>query len=165
MSEELEKILEGLTEEQKNAFMEKVKKDAELAVKTAAVEKEKEEAKKLFKATGHWEYSDENNKLTADISEENKKVINIQLDEQNVIELSKEEFFNLFALLKDVYSSVKEDDTKFQNDVLASLREWQKKMSEENDFGNWWSRYTEGLDKIFYPNGGRRNRSRIFHIR
>ena len=109
MNEELEQLLNGLSDEQKAKFIEKIKKDVEAVVKMAAAERAKEEAKKLFKTSGRWEYSDESNKLTAEISDKDKKSIKIKLDEKNVIELSKSEFFNLYALLSDVYSSVKED--------------------------------------------------------
>ncbi len=160
MSEELSKILEGLSEEQKNAFKEKGKKDAEKVVKSAAEEREKEEAKKMFKATGHWEYSDESTKLTADISEEDKKNIKIKLDEKNVIELSKSEFFNLYTLLSDVFSSVNEESDK--DDIVDSIRKWQQRLQNEHYFGSFWN----DLDGIFRWNGyPRKNRGRILHIK
>ena len=179
MNEELNQLLEGLSEEQKAKFMEKVKKDAEVAVKTAAAEKEKEEAKKLFKATGNWETETSDYKFKATINDDSKKFVDITFVDHNApkcdksydgitMRLKKEEFFNFVKMLNDVYSSVKEENTEEnENSVLDALREWQKKMSEENDFGSWWRKYAEGLDKIFYPGGfwPRQGRSRIFHIR
>lgn len=163
MSEELEKILEGLNEEQKTAFMDQVKKYAEKAVKSAAKAKEKEEAKKNFSTAGHWEYSDENVKLTADISEKDKKNIRIKLDEKNVIELSKSEFFNLYGLLSDVFSSVKEEEKLGKDAIIDSIRKWQNRLADKHCFGNFWDDLDDGIFRWNdYP---RKNRSHILHIK
>ena len=118
MSEELEKILESLPEEEKNSFIERVKAQAENAVKLAAERKEKEEEKKRFKASGHWEAEEKDGiKMSLDIDSEDRKQINFKIGE-NEFSLSKNDFFNFAKLLNDAYGSLSEEKDG-ENAVLS----------------------------------------------
>ena len=124
MNEELNKLLESLPEEEQGKFIENAKKQIQAAIKTAAEKKAKEEQKKQFKATGHWETETEeaDSKITLDITEDNKNEIIFDLNNGDIsFALTKKEFFNFYNLLTDAYNTLKE--SKPSDDIFQSLKE------------------------------------------
>ena len=143
MSEELEKILESLPEEEKQSFMEKVKAQAQNAVKMAAERKEKEEEEKKFKASGHWETEEKDGiKMSLDVNSEDRKQINFKIGEVE-FSLSKNEFFNFAKLLTDAFESLndEEEKSKLSDDPwLKYVDDIAKNISNASLALNWPSR-------------------------
>lgn len=129
MNNELDQILESLSEEEKTSFYDKVKKQAQEAVKIAAEEKKKREANKEFKATGHWETEDDDLKIALDIEEDNKTEIKFNLSNDVAFSLSKKEFFNFCRLLEDAYSTLNEEEGKSPKDISETINSIAKIIS------------------------------------
>ena len=110
MNKELDHILESLSEEERKSFYENVKKQAQDAVKLSSEQKRIKDEQSKFKATGHWETEDEDNvKISIDIDEENRKLINFSIDDGAIkFSLGKKTFFNFCKLLADVHDALKE---------------------------------------------------------
>ncbi len=151
MNEELNKLLNELPEEEQSKFIENAKKQLQASLKSAADRKAKEEQKKLFKASGHWETESEekDSKITLDITEDNKKEIIFDFNNGDIsFALTKKEFFNFYNLLKDAYESLK----------------------EENNTEDPWTKYIENIAKNIARSSRLiepirpRYRSKIFHI-
>ena len=152
-TEELNKLLSELPEDEQSKLMENVKTQVQNSLKMAAEKKKKEEQKKQFKATGHWETQTEekDSKITLDITEDNKNEIIFDFNEGDIsFALTKKEFFNFYKLLTDAYNSLKEDskstESLFSDDMLEKIKTI--------------------ADSLYIPNGYRKPfRTKIFHIR
>ena len=153
MSEELNEILNSLSEEEKKSFIEKVKEQAKNAVKAFEEKKKQEEEQKKFKATGHWESEDNEIKMTADIKEDNKDTIEFtagKTDDPVKFSMKKNEFFNFFKMLEEVNSFVKEEE----NLTIPASDPWFEYI---NDI----AKSISNASRLCSPC----RRSRIFHIR
>jgi hypothetical protein len=152
-TEELTKLLGELPEDEQAKLIDKVKTQVQNSIKMAAEKKKREELKKQFKATGHWETQteEEDSKITLDITEDNKNEIIFDFNEGDIsFALSKKEFFNFYKLVTDAYNSLKEspDSTEslFSEDMLEKIKSL--------------------ANSIYIPNGYRKPfRTKIFHIR
>ena len=128
MNSEIEQILESLPEEQKTNFYEKVKKQAQEAVKLVVEEKKKEEEQKQFKATGHWETEDDELKITLDIEEDSKTEIKLHIGDNVQFSWNKKEFFNFCKLLEDA-CNVLSDEDKSPRDISETINSIAKIIS------------------------------------
>jgi len=160
---EIEKLLEGLSEEQKAKFLEKVKKDAEKAVKTAAEEREKEEAKKLFSGFGSWDLEDGGKKYKAVIDQNDRKYIKIFLGNDHIIELSKSEFFNIQKLLSRVYKSVKDEHQDLFDSIDDQFPEADKISELLGSCSSMFPKFFQEIE--LNPSCRKRRNNQIFHIR
>lgn len=151
MNEELEKILEILPEEEKRSFIEKVKQQAQSAVKAAEEKKKLEEERKNFKASGHWETEEDGGiKISIDVDAEDRKLIHFNINNgEEQFSFDKSAFFNFAELVSDAYSALKEE----------------KKSTE---IGDPWFDYVSSIAKNI-ANTTRFatpiKRGKIFHIR
>lgn len=152
MSEELEKILESLPEEERKSFIEKVKVQAQNAVKVLEENKKKEEEKKKFKASGQWETENDEFKASLEINSEDMKSINVSINTKDIhFALTKNEFFNFAKMVEDAYSSLKEDNEKpsaIEDSVYKYVRDIANRISDMHSLMDYPCR-----------------RGKIFHIR
>ena len=153
MNEDLEKILESLPEEEKNNFYEKVKKQAQDAVKKIEEQKKKEEEAKKFKASGHWETENDEIKISADIEQEDSKRIHFNIGSESEFYLDKNSFFNFAKMVEDIYEKTKEfPELKLPNCPSDSWQNYINEISKKiSDFANY--------DYAPFRN------TKIFHIR
>ena len=130
MTDELNELIKSLPEEEKRNFFEKVKLQAQSAVKTAAEKNKKEEEKKTFKASGLWESSDQETTMTIDIKEEQRDQIEFYLsskDEESIqFSMTKNEFFNFAKMVEEAHKFTKEEESddswkKYITDIANAL--------------------------------------------
>ena len=116
MFDELKSIISNLSEEEQKNFYEKVKLQAQAEANSAAERKKKEEESKKFKASGHWESSDNETSMSIDIKEEQKDQIEFTLSSKTEdtikFSMTKNEFFNFSKMVQEAYNFTKEEQTE-----------------------------------------------------